>query len=453
MGSRSSYVRYHHKISPRFIRALPTMGIWQRLFGAKKKDFGDGDGSGGFGPAFFSAHSVTGVDVNQATALTATTVLAAVLMLCEDFAKLTPTIYRKLPDGSRKIADDHELYPLLYEPNDWQNWFEFAEMMQASLVMRGNAYAVKKRNNRGAVTALIPVNADWCALWEAPDGQLYYYVTPNGLHLMAELRGQPFYIPAEDMLHVRGFSLNGLVGASRIVLGKEAIGLSLGYERQAAAYMGQGASASGILTTDQKLTAPAALRMSEDWKSKKGGLQNAGKIVVLEQGLKYQPTTLDAVTAQFIQARNLQIQEVTRIFRIPAHMLGDLARSTNNNITQLAQEYINYTMSGYTSRWSWKLDTAFGLRAQNLFIDFDLTQLSRGDITTRYNNYARGIMGGFVTPNEARLDDGKDPKPNGDDLLEPANMSIMGSQSSGTGADGGGKPESGSADESTAPEK
>jgi len=50
------------------------VGIWQRLIGAfKKKDFGDGDGSGGRGPGFFSAHSVTGVDVNQATALTATT--------------------------------------------------------------------------------------------------------------------------------------------------------------------------------------------------------------------------------------------------------------------------------------------------------------------------------------------------------------------------------------------
>lgn len=426
------------------------MGLWSRVFGAKtsnasaelQKEFGDGWGHG-----FFNAHAVSGVEVNQATALTATTVLAAVLMLCEDFAKLTPTIYRRLPDGSRKVADDHELYPLLYQPNDWQNWFEFAEMMQGSLVMRGNAYAVKIRNGRGAVVRLIPVNADWVALWEAPDGGIYYRVTPTGLHLMHELAGVPFLIPDEDILHVRGFSLNGLLGVSRIVLGKEAIGLSIGYERQAAGYMSQGATQSGLLTTEQKLTADAAARMSVDWKEKKGGLQNAGKIVVLEQGLKYQPTTLTAVDAQFIAARNLQIQEVTRLFRIPAHMLGDLARSTNNNITQLAQEYINYTMSGYTSRWSWKLDTAFGLRAQNLFVDFDLTQLSRGDITTRYNNYARGIMGGFLKPNEARIDDGRDPDPAGDKLLEPANMSAMGSQASGTGADGGGAPEKNSADE------
>lgn len=396
----------------------------------------------------FSAHSVTGIDVNQLTALNATTVMAAVTMLCEDFAKLTPTIYRKNPDGSRAEANDHELYPLLYTPNTYQDYFQWAEMMQFSLVMRGNGYAVKIRNGRGVVIKLIPVNADWVALWEAPDGGLFYRVTPNGLHLRAELAGQPFLIPAEDMLHIRGFSMNGLLGASRIVLAKEAIALSLGYERQAAQYMSNGANQSGILTTDSKLEPAAAVRMANDWKEKKGGLQNAGKIVVLEQGLKYQATTLSAVDAEFIQARNLQIQEITRIFRIPAHMLGDLARSTNNNITQMAQEYINLTMSSYTQRWKWVFDVAFGLRKQGLFMDYDLTQLARADQTARYNNYARGIAGGFLKPNEARIDDGRDPDPDGNKLLQPSNLANAGSQSTGGGADGGGRPEKDSSDAS-----
>ncbi|RBP03818.1 HK97 family phage portal protein [Roseiarcus fermentans] len=419
-----------------------------RLFGAKTRS-AEGDSDWGFG--WFNAHASSGVEVNQATALTATTVMAAATMLCEDFAKLTPTVFQRLPDGSRKAKVDHEVYNLLYRPNSWQNYFEWAEMMQLSLVLRGNAYSVKIRDRRGKVSALIPVNADWVALWESPDGEIFYRVTPNGLHLRAELAGQPFLIPAEDVFHVRGFSMNGLLGASRISLAKEAIGLALGYERQAAMYMSQGSNASGILTTDSKLTPDAAKRMAADWKEKRSGVQNSGKIVVLEQGLKYQPTVLSATDAQFIAARNLQIQEVTRIFRIPAHMIGDLARSTNNNITQLAQEYINLTMSGYTSRWAWKWDTDFDLRAENLFVDYDLTQLSRADVSTRYNNYARGVMGGFLKPNEARIDDGRNPDPAGDKLLEPANMSVMGSQSSGTGADGGGRPADGSADQSVKP--
>jgi len=419
------------------------MSLWSRLFGARKRNDDAGWG-------LFSSHASSGVDVSQGTALTATTVLAAVTMLCEDFAKLDPTIYRRHPDGSRSIATDHDLYALLYTPNDYQNYFEWAEMMQLSLVLRGNAFAVKIRDRSGRVIKLIPINADWVALWEAPTGEIFYRVTPNGLHMRAELIGQPFLIPSEDILHVKGFSLNGLVGASRIALAKEAIGLTLGYERQAAGYMAQGAAASGVLTTDKTLSEAGVERMKADWKATKTGVPNAGKVMILEQGLKYQPVTLNAVDAQFIAARNLQIQEVTRIFRIPAHMIGDLARSTNNNISQLAQEYINLTMSGYTRRWGWKFDVDFGLRAQGLFVDYDLTQLSRADQTTRYNNYARGIMGGFLKPNEARIDDGRAPDPKGDELLQPANSSPMGSQASGGDA-GGGRPEGGSADESVAP--
>jgi HK97 family phage portal protein len=395
----------------------------------------------------FNSESNAGVNVNQQTALNATAVMACVTMLAEDFAKLTPRIYRIDPDtGVRSDADDHPLYDLLYEPSDWQNWFEFAEMLQCSLLLRGNGYAVVVRDGRGRPIKLIPVNADWVALWEAPTGELFYRVTANGLHMMAEMRGEPFLVPAEDMFHIRGFSANGLLGASRIMLAKEAIGLALAQEQQSSRWMANRASLSGVLTTDAKLTSDAAKRMAQDWKDMKGGLQNAGKIAVLEQGLKYQPIAMTANDLQIIAQRTFQLQEVARIWRVPLHMLGDLTRSSNNNIGQQSQEYINLTLSSYTSRWRWKLHTKFGLRPGGLFIDFDLSELTRADITSRFNNYARAISGGFMTQNEARKDNGMDPKPGADVLLSPSNLSAAGSQSTGAGADGGGRPADGSAD-------
>ncbi len=395
----------------------------------------------------FNSESNAGVNVNQQTSLNATAVLACVTMLSEDFAKLTPRIFRTDPDtGESADADDHPLYDLLYAPNDWQNWFEFAEMTQVSLLLRGNGYAVIVRDGRGNPIKLIPVNADWVALWEAPDGGLFYRVTANGLHMMAELRGEPFLVPIADMFHIRGFTANGLLGASRIMLAKEAVGLALGLEQQASRWMANRAHLSGILTTDAKLTKDAAERIAQDWKDLKAGLSNAGKIAVLEQGLKYLPIAMNANDLQIISQRTFQLQEVARIWRIPLHMLGDLTRSTNNNIGQQSQEYINLTLSSYTSRWRWKLHSTFALRPQKLFIDFDLSELTRADITARYNNYARAITAGFLTPEEARVDDGRNPKPKFGELLTPANLSAAGSDATGAGADGGGRPPDGDAD-------
>ena len=385
--------------------------------------------------------SISGIRVDQQTAMTATTVMACVTILAEDFAKLQPDIYRRIEStGGREVAKDHDLYALLYQPNDFQNGFEFRETMMANLVLHGNAYAVKIRNGRGKVIRLVPVNANWVGLREAPNGDLLYRVTPSGLHMMAELKGEPFFIPSEDMLHIRGMSMSGLLGASRMMMAKEAIALTLAYEQQAARWMSNQASLSGVLSTDQKLSEPAAKRLAQDWRDLKTGLQNAGKIAVLEQGLKFQPLSMNAEQAQFIASRQFQVAEIARAFRVPLHMMGDLSRSTDNNISQQAQEYINLTLSGYVSRWREKLDVSFDLRAQGLFVDFDLSQLIRGDVTTRYANYARGITGGFLTMNEARIDDGRDPMPGGDELLKPLNMDAPGSHSNGAKAEGGGRP-------------
>lgn len=390
--------------------------------------------------AFANDASVAGINVNQTTALNATAVLACVTMLAEDFAKLTPSIYRvDSGTGARAPADDHPLYDLLFDPNDYQNYFEFAEMMQVCILLRGNGYAVIARDGRGRPVKLIPVNPDWVALWEAPDGGLYYHVTPNGLHMMAELRQQPFLIPAEDMLHVRGFSANGLLGASRITLAKEAIGLALAQEQQGSRWMANRAALSGVLSTDQKLNADAAKRMAEDWKQTKGGTQNAGQIAVLEQGLKYVPIAMDANASQFIAQRTFQLQEVARIFRVPLHMLGDLTRSTNNNIGQQSQEYINLTLSSHTCRWRWKLHQTFGLRKSGIFVDFDLSQLTAADITGLTNNLARQITAGIRTQDEARIELGLDPMNDGrsDKLQSAVNLSAAGSDATGDGAEGG----------------
>ena len=162
---------------------------------------------------------------------------------------------------------------------------------------------------------------------------------------------------------------------------------------------------------------------------------------------------MTAADAEFINSRNFQIGEVTRIFRIPPHMIGDLQRIASNNLEQMGQEYLNLTISSYTRRWAWKLDTSFSLRDEKIYVDFDVTALTRANITARYNNYSRGISGGFLTPNEARIDDGRDPWPNGDKLLAPSNMSPAGSQSSGMKAEGAGRPEKGSSDQDVGPRK
>jgi len=122
-------------------------------------------------------------------------------------------------------------------------------------------------------------------------------------------------------------------------------------------------------------------------------------------------------------------------------MMGELSRSTNNNISQQAQEYINYTLTGYTNRWRAKLSSTFGLRKQNLSVEFDYRALTQADMTSRINNWRIAIMSMIAKPDEARIDLGMQPEGGDADKLHfPQNMATEGSQSTGTQPDGGGRP-------------
>ena len=427
------------------------MGLMSRIAGLfRRKSSGGSTDAGFWDDLGTSTRSVTGITVNQYTALNASAVLAAVTMLAEDVAKLPWSIFRHADDKSRTEAKDHYLYDLLDEPNEWQNGLEFREMLQTGIIMRGNGYAIIKRNNRGMPVALIPWNPDRVLEWVATTGQIFYRPMAHNIHEQALLRdlapqlvGSQQMVPFEDMLHIRGFSLDGLMGMSRIALAREAIALGLSQEQQAARWMGQGAKPSGMLTTDQKLTPDGAKRLAADIKESWGGLKNSGKVIIGEQGLKFQPFSMTSADLEFIASRQFQLQDIARIFRIPPHMIGELSRSTNNNIAQMGQEYVNFTLTGYTNRWRAKMSSTFGLRKQGLSVEFDYRDLTTADMTARMNNWRIAIMSMIATPNEARIDLGWQPStdPGSDQLHFPANMAAAGSQSTGNAPEEAGRPE------------
>ena len=391
----------------------------------------------------FGSQSATGVHVSQYTAMACTAVMACVRMLAMDLAKADISLVRQISKQQREEATDHVLYDLLEEPNDWQTGLEFRAQMQFGLILRGNAYAVIVRDWRGNPLYFVPINPDFCRLYEAPDGSLFYLVTRVGLHQMAVLRDQPLLVPARDILHLKTMSTNGLVGLSPLDIAREAIGLGIAQEQQAARWIGNGAALSGYLSTTQKLTDESAKRSKESWNEAKAGLINTGKTAVLEQGLTWTPLTLKSQDLEFIGSRRLQIEEIGRIFRVPFPMISEVGSSARVDPDVLAQHYVNYTMSDYTRIWASGFSKKFGLRAQQLRLSFDMSVLLEADLASRVNTHRLAVLGGLESQNEGRIGIGLDPKPDPayEILLTPSNSTPYGSDHSGNAPDGAGRPE------------
>jgi HK97 family phage portal protein len=411
------------------------MSIWSRLTQSRTKSASGAGVSSWIAPLGANA-SATGMLVSQATAMQVTSVMACVAIISEDVAKLAPRLYRRTASGREEVTD-HPVARLLRRPNGWQTWFEFCEQMTAALLLRGNAFAVILRGSRGEPAQLVPVNPDRVTMLEAPDGELFYQISRSGLHEMFVLEGVPLAVPAGDVFHLRWLSSNSLVGVSRIALAREAIGLALAQEGHAARLAGNGARPSGVLKIKSKLTEEAARRLKASWEAAHAGIENVARTAVLEDGVDWQALSLNSVDMEFLASRRFQVEEIARMFRMPLNKIGVMEKGSYNSINSQDQDYVNNVLMSYLERWESKFERTFDLDQQGLFIEFDLSRLLRADITSRYEAYRVGKLSGFLSTNEIRAAEGLDPVVGGDTLMQPLNMAPVGSDMSGSPADGG----------------
>jgi len=396
------------------------MSIWSRIFGGgRQKD--DSSTIEDWFREFGEQRTASGIAVNQQTAMQVTTVLACVRIRSQDVAKLPPHIYRVGRDGKRTEAREHFLYSIFHRPNGWQTWFEFCEQMQVALLLRGNAYAVVLRDLRGKPVGMVPVNPANVSIWEAPNGEIFYQVIRIDLHLRAVLKDFPLLIHSDDIFHLRWASSNSLLGLSPIGLCAEGIGLAKGQERLAANLMGNGARPSGVLSTDKRLSDPAFARLKAQWNAVHGGVENTGKTLIAEEGLKWSALTLNSVDLEFIAGRKLQTEEICRIFGVSPAKVGVFDSGVARGLDQIQLAHYTDAIHPDLVRWEQKLGFYFEL-GTDLEIYFDESELLRADMVARANAARVLQVSGIATPNESRASFRLDPYAGADVLLVPNNV-------------------------------
>lgn len=372
--------------------------------------------------------SSSGIVVSPQRAMQDIVTMQCVSIRAQDLAKLPVHVWRKKTGGGQEIARNHPLERLLRKPNAWQTWFEFCESMQVAYLLKSNAYAPIARDGRGKPTALIPVWPERVCLYEALDGELYYKVTSSTAHERAVLKSFSDPIPADDVLHLRWLSFNGLSGLSRLSLMRDAIGLNLALEGHSSKLFSNGARPGGVLETDAKLSDEAFARIKSKWNEVYGGSENSGKTALLEEGLKWKPQTMTSVESQTIEARKAQMEQIATGFDVPMHRLGIIPDGGGAAILQAHQMYLNNTLSSDAERWEAKLNDMFELDGETEFVEFDLDTFNRADIQTRLNAYGTAVTRSIYTVNEARRREGLPDDPEGNVIFQPANMVPLGTE-------------------------
>ncbi len=332
------------------------------------------------------------VSVTPQTALTFSAVYAAVRVISETISQLPLNYYIKTETGREKYTES-PLFTLLHdEPNNIQTKYVFFETFLNTLLLYGNAYAHISRDERGRPTALNLIHPDDVNIFIV-DGGLVYEIKERGRY------------DASDIIHVPDMTSDGIVGISRIQYAKNNIALGLAAQDYGKSLAESGGRISGVLEHPGQLGADAMQNLRDHWqRTYHTGQKTSFKTAVLEEGMSYKPIQLRPDEMAYLATRKFSILEISRIFRVSPHLLGDLERATFSNIEHQSQEFITHTINPIAT----KLEQEFNKKLifendkGRTYFEFNTTALLRADAKARSEYYAKLFSVGAISPNEIR---------------------------------------------------
>jgi HK97 family phage portal protein len=363
------------------------------------------------------AQSVAGVRVGPDQAMRHTAVFACVRLLAESFAVLPFSMYRpRTGDRGRDRVTDHWLHRLFARrPNRFQTPFEWREMIQGHLALRGNGFNQIVPDGKGGIAELMPMHPDRVSIELLDNGSHRYRYSPRN--------GGQVLLRRDEVWHLRGLSSDGIAGLSPLELAREAIGMGLSAQSYASRFFANDAKpTAGWIESPAKFGDKANREKFRESVQEAIGGSNRHKLMVLDRGMKYHEVGPNNKDSQFLESRQANVTDIARMFRVPPHKIADLTRSTNNNIEHQDIEFYKDTMLPWTERWESSIKADLLGDDSDLEVEFDFSRMLRGDAKSRAEYAHAGVLDGWLLRNEARELEGYDPIDGLDEPLVPVNM-------------------------------
>lgn len=377
--------------------------------------------------AALGQQSYAGKTVSMETALKNATFWACVRLTAQAVSCLPLALYEKRPGDSREKVDDPIGEILCESPNQDQTPLEFWETMVAWLMTNGNAYAEKSMiGNR--LAALQPINSLQCTPTRKDDGTLVYRVSD---------RGKIEEFPRDKVFHLKGFGFGGDTGLSVVRYGVQTFGTAIATDEASARVFGAGLTASGVLSSDKTLTKPQRQQLTEIME-KYVGSSNAGKLMVLEAGLKYERLALTPLDAQMLETQRLNVETICRWFGMPPIIIGHAAQGQTmwgSGVEQILLAWLTLGIDPLCDRIEARIKKQLIRPTGNrkLYAEFNREALLQMDSKAKAAYLSTMTQNGLMTRNEGRAKLNLPRQDGGDELTAQTNLAPIGRLGSTSG--------------------
>ena len=340
-----------------------------------------------------------------ATALLLGAVTSCVKAIAEPLAYCDIHIKRK--EGNIFVRDeDHYLNRLFQDVSDDFTLQGVLESGIGNAALSGNGLNVIYRNRRtGLIEAIETRPIEEFSIYRTEQRtKLWYYVSDN--------YGGSQVLAPHEVLHIRGFSLDGLMGMSPISHARYSISMGLSALEYSNDNFSSGGFGGGIIQTEQPMDPNSRLKYARQVRK----AQALGIPPVLDRGMTYTTNQISPKDIDFINQMKWTSKDIASQYRVPPHKLGLDTNITGSNLEHMDASFVNECLRIWSRRVETEMEKKFltGEEKHTHMIKFDLTSLIRGSHSSMAEFYSQMLTNQVMVPNEVLRDIGLEARPGGD---------------------------------------
>lgn len=368
-------------------------------------------------------------------------IYTCIRILSESLSKLPCYLVDK--SGEDKVyMKDEPLYKMMrFSPNSHTTMSSMLSVAETHRNMNGNSYLLINRQNgrptslemvyptpqyysTNALNIIINRNFIYVVNAQLNNGELFYQLNKYG---------ESVTVPADDLLHFRGISMDGFFGISQLMALQRNIIMQTNAFNTIENYYKNNPLTTNYLkstiNTQNRKTLDEAVKNINDVN---GAVQNAGKFIILPPFTEMENKQMSFIDMEFINTIKFNTTQICSLYGVPGYMLGEGESLRFNNMEQMQISFIVNTLSTICHKYEEEFNAKLLTQKQRdagWSFEFDLFNERTVDYSTRINGYQKLFSMGVITPNQIAKMEGLPTYENGDrhyimtNLASPENTS------------------------------
>lgn len=356
------------------------------------------------GETSFDALFKSDIPVNEGTINLIPVAVSCLELITSAVAQLPIRLYKRLENGDvEEIKNDKRTYLLNVEPNEHLTGYNYKKQLVRDYLLYGGCYSYVERT-RNEIDGLYILPAKKTQKVKVFDKKKAYRSDYEIKFTASSETGTHIYQPHELFICLRN-TFDGANTLGILEQGEVTFKLALAAMEYNVNVLNKGALPVGVLESQNRLTEPALKRLRASWEKLYAGVKNSGKTIILEEGLKYNPISLNPGELQLTESKKLAGEDIAKLFNVPYSMVSSDGNKYNS-VEQNNLNFLEYTLNPILVNFESSLNKMLLLESEkiegNLFFEFDTSEImtmTQGDLISNLNSATKS---GLYSINEAR---------------------------------------------------